>query len=396
MSYEFEEFTAALEKGNAHNRSSGEAVRFQRVTVLGGGPRGRLAAALYLAQGCEVTLFSAYAAELGALRESGGVTLRGSGPVGTYQTDLQSAPSIRTTAELDTAVADADLIFVTGPVHKHRTYAMVLADHLVDGQTLVIAPARSFAALETEALLKVGGCEADVAIVELLKWPYWISADGAVIHLSDAGESLCAALPSHRMDRAEAVAAGMPGVVARNSMLQSSFADASGAVEVVALMTGESPITQSEIRLPPGAQPLEERRNFRSLICSSQCRKTIVAALAERRAVAAKYGVRNLPSDEDWICQFAGDDVMVRPQPSAEQSVTVLRNAVSGSLVPLQSAGRLVGVCTPLTDSLIALAGVMLGGEITASGRRLESLGVHGNSTDEVRKIMESIARGHQ
>ena len=41
------------------------------------------------------------------------------------------------------AVLGAEVIFLTGPIHKQRTYAMVLADHLSDGQVLVLAPGRS-------------------------------------------------------------------------------------------------------------------------------------------------------------------------------------------------------------------------------------------------------------
>lgn len=72
----------------------------------------------------------------------------------------------------------------------------------------------------------------------------------------------------------------------------------------------------------------------------------------------------------------------------------MLRNAVSGSLIPLQSAGRLTGVKTPVTDSLITLAGALLGSDIATGGRRLESFNVTGADPDEVRRRMESLARG--
>ena len=55
------------------------------------------------------------------LRKSNGIRLQGAGPVGTYQLDRGSAtPSIKTTAELDTAVKQADVIFLTGPVHHNN------------------------------------------------------------------------------------------------------------------------------------------------------------------------------------------------------------------------------------------------------------------------------------
>ena len=180
MDNEFEQFTRAVQSGDRRASVSDESKSFERIAVLGGGVDGRVLAALCLAEGASVTLFSAYGAELNELRQRGGVTLRGEGPVGTFQVDQESIPSIRVTAELDAAVADAELIIMTGPVHKQRTYAMVLADHLRDGQTLLITPGRTFSALETRWLLHVGGCQADMIIMEMIGLPYFLHDAGAV------------------------------------------------------------------------------------------------------------------------------------------------------------------------------------------------------------------------
>lgn len=142
----FEDFTEAVAKASGGTRITAPAPELSRVAVLGGGVEGRLLAALCLAEGADVTLFSAYGAEVEMLRASSGVTIRGDGPIGSYAVDRPDGPSIQTTAELDGAVAQADVIFLTGPVHKQRTYAMVLADHLRDGQVLVLAPGRSLGA----------------------------------------------------------------------------------------------------------------------------------------------------------------------------------------------------------------------------------------------------------
>ena len=81
---------SAVQRGGCHS--------FTRLTVLGGGTDASMIAALALAEGFEVTLFSAYGSELGALRAAGGITLRGDGPVGTFAIDQPRGPSIRTTA----------------------------------------------------------------------------------------------------------------------------------------------------------------------------------------------------------------------------------------------------------------------------------------------------------
>ena len=161
MTNAFSDFAETMSRSST-SRNLPETPHYHRVAVLGGGEDARLIAALCLSEGADVTLFSAYGAELKSLRSSSGVTLRGAGPVGTYQVDRENVPSIKACAQLDEAVAAAEVIFLSGPVHKQRTYAMVLADHLSDGQVLVLAPGRSLGALETAWFLRIGGCTADI------------------------------------------------------------------------------------------------------------------------------------------------------------------------------------------------------------------------------------------
>ena len=397
MSTDFEKFTRAVEARNRSDSSTNSSPDFSRVTVLGGGPDARQLAALCLSQNLSVTLFSAYGVELNALRSAGGITLRGESPIGTFQLDQEAVPSIVTTAELDSAVASADLIFLTGPVHKHRTYAMVLADHLRDGQTLVVAPARSFAAFETRWLLQVGGCEADITIVEVQSLPYWARADGSTLHLTGCADTTAGTIPGSHSNYANALRNIMPNLHSAPTAVHSGFSDASGAVEVIALLMGEAPIAEKP-DLPDGAVPLEERRTFHSLLDSANSHAVLAAALEERRQVARRFGVRNLPADSIWINSFAGSEFGSgsRVVPSPSEAKAIVRCAVTGSLVPLQSAGCIAGVETPVTDSLITLASTALGRELATAGRRLEVMGIGATDKDEARRRMEAIAKGER
>ena len=396
MTTEFEDFSRAVEAHSKVALSSQAVPKFNRVTVLGGGDDGQLLAALSLAQNYNVTLFSAYGRDLNELHSTGGVTLRGDGPIGTFQTDQNDAPSIQTTAELDSAVKDADLIFLTGPVHKHRTYAMVLADHLRDGQTLVIAPARTFAAFDTRWMLRVCGSRADITVVEVANLPFWTKKVINTLHLTACAETMAAAIPTQRSTHVEALKSILPNLCTAPSAIFSSFSDGSGAVECAALALGLSRVAGRGDDLPPGAQPLEEKQTFRSLLKSGPVLEVVQRLLNERREVARRFGVRNLPDDDTWIQAHAGGDDARdgRPIPSHQESSAMLRCAVVGSLIPLQSAGQLTGVPTPVTDSLIVLSSALLGWELTTAGRALEKMGITSNSADEVRQEMELIARG--
>ena len=388
----FEDFARAAARGAT--RDAPVPRKFDRIAVLGGAPDARLLAALCLAEGADVTLFSAYGAELSLLSRSSGIGIRGEGPVGTYQVD-RDGPSVRTTAELDAAVRDAQAIFLTGPIHKQRTYAMVLADHLSDGQVLILAPGRSLGAVETAWMLRIGGCAADVTLVEAQGLPYWFRAEGALLTLSQAAPMAAATLPHGRNDVLEALQPYLSNIQPAESVLATGFGDLSAAVEIPALILGGAGLEPGGPHVPTGAVPLEANRTFASLVGSDQ-REVIRGLAEERRRIAAAYGVRNLPDTDDWIATFAGTGrgPGVRPVPDRQAARSLMRDGVLGSLVPLVSAAKLADLPVPLTESLIATTDRILGADVAAAGRRLETIGISAGDVDQARRIFDKIAAG--
>ena len=391
---EFEAFASALAEGAAPRLLP--QPQLQRVAVLGGGPEARVLACLCLAGGASVTLFSAYGREMEPLRGAGGITLRGAGPVGTFAVDGTGGPSIRLSGELDSAVRDADLIFLTGPVLKQRTYAMVLAEHVADGQILVLAPGRSLGALEAAWLLRAAGCTADFALVETQGPPYWIRESGSVLHLTRAAPAPAAALPSDRTDAVAGVSRYLPDLLPVQTVVHGGFADGSGLVEIPALLLGGPLALPGGPELPPGAVPLEERSNFRALIGPRHA-SVIEALAAERRQVASRWGVRDLPDTEAWIERVAGSafgEAGGRPVPGAEEAVRLARCAVIGSLIPLLSAAETAALDAPVTRAFATLAQAALGGGLINAGRRLDTIGLNAGDLDNARRAMDALARG--
>ena len=367
----------------------------EHVTILGGGLEAQALAGLCLAQGASTTLFSAYGIELEPLRKAGAITLRGEGPSGTYQISPAASPAIQLTAELDKAVAQADVIFVTGPVLKQRTYSMVLAGHLQEGQILVLVPGRSMGALEMAWYLRVGGETAQVSIVELQNVPFWVQTEGTLLHLTQPPALSAAVLPRGASGILQALQRFFPNLTPIESVVSSSFGDASGLVETVALMMGGPSFPEGGEPLPVGAEPLPERHVFRKLI-GAQHRTLIESLATERKAVAARWGVRELPATETWIDHHAGTShgKGIRPIPHEKQAIALIRCAVIGSLVPLLSAARLAGLYTPVTQAMVEMAQASLGGDLINAGRKLDSLGIVAEHLDEARKILEIRAKG--
>lgn len=393
MTNGFAEFADAASSSSVSKQPS-DVPSYDRVSVLGGGEDARLIAALCLAEEARVSLFSAYGSELDALRSSSGVSLRGAGPVGTYQVDRPSN-AIQTSAELDASVKDADVIFLTGPVHKQRTYAMVLADHLSDGQVLVLAPGRSLGALETAWFLRIGGCTADVTIVETQGLPYFIAAEGAVLNLTPCGPVAAATLPSGRVNVLAGLGKYLSNLDARDSVLASGFADGSALVEFPALLMSGPALGSGALPVPMGGKPLIENQNFAALIGPEQ-RNIIEQLAAEREAVAKVFGVRRVVDVDELIKIHAGvvKGEATRPVPDQEGAKALLRDGVIGSLVPLISAAKLAGIDLPVTQSMITLASAVLGADVAAAGRRLDTIGITATDINMARAAMDAIAMG--
>ena len=181
----------------------------------------------------------------------------------------------------------------------------------------------------------------------------------------------------------------MPGIV------HSSFADGSGVVEVPALLLGGPAAPPGGPELPAGAEPLPERNTFRALIGDRH--RAVVAAMAEeRRRTAEHWGVRDLPDTDAWIDLHAGAAAgdMARPVPGPDESRSLIRCAVIGSLAPLLSAAEVAGVAAPVTRAMTTLAAAALGREMTGAGRRLHLIGVDATNLDDARRTLDAIARG--
>jgi len=390
------DFQAVLESFSQDRRpasagSDAPVPDLDRVAVLGGGIEGQALAAWFLAEGASsVSLFSVYRDDLEQLAR--GVTVRGSGPIGTYQTD-GNGPGIAVTSVLEDAVSSADLVVVTGTVLKQRTYGLVLADRLHDGQVLLVAPGRTFGALETSWWLRVGGARSRVTVAELSDLPFGVERRGGALHFRPGVDPVMATLPSLRTGVTDALARYFPSAGAGPTVMHSSFADYSGAVETVVLAVA-GPALDEQPAPPPGTVPIAERVMAATL---RPGQIDLVARLvAERLAVAERWGVRDLPTPDAAIAAAVGDNSAdgSRSIPSAPEARSRLRCAVLGSLVPLVSAAEVAGVDVPATRAMIDLVTALVGGDLESAGRRLDRIGIAADSLGAVRRAVDQFGFG--
>ena len=389
---EFRAFADALEARG--EEPAADPAEFGRVAVVGASLEGRLIACLCLAEGADVVLCSPYGSDLDAIRQTGSITLRGAGPIGTFQAGRSSGSSIALTGEFDTAAKGADLIVLAGPVLQQRAAASALGPVLTSGQTVATLPGRTFGSLEIASAIKASGCRSKVTIVEIQCVPFRIRQDGGTLHLTKVRPAQIASMPSGDGAAISGIMQFIPNAEPVANVIQSSFSDGSAIVELPALLMGGPAAPSGAVRIPAGGVPLEERNTFRALI--GERHLALIAALGEeRRKVASRWGVHDTPDDGEWLALHAGDAAgdYARPVPDEADADTIVRCAVIGSLMPLLSAAERAGVDASATRAMVGLAKAALRGGLAATGRTLDTVGIAPAGIDDARRSIERIAR---
>jgi opine dehydrogenase len=334
--------------------------------------------------------------------------VRGEGLVGTFAVVpgpvTGARPAISLAASLDQAVAGADAVLVATPASAHATYAGVLAGSLEDGQLVVLVPGRFLGSLAVRRELTAFRCTADVTVAELSAAPYVASRDGARVTQHGTARSVqVACLPVARSGEVAArLEPLLPMLQPADSPLDTAFAGVTGVVTVAPLLTNTAAVEGK------GADSLL----LKDLVPAGLSRTLLSRLDQERLDVAFHYGVRDLPSAATWLREAYGDDTRDGQSAGTDNdlgtaladlevfdNVTVggrggphVTDDVPHTLVPLAYAGRAAGVPTPATDTVIALASILVGTDLMATGRSLEGLGIGGVRPTDLRRTLSSAA----
>ncbi len=102
------------------------------------------------------------------------------------------------------------------------------------------------------------------------------------------------------------------------------------------------------------------------------------------------------PEREEWMYGNAAHDRLVVSSHWREtldlHTHRYMREDIQIGLAFIVSAGRAADIPTPVAAGLLAIAGGIVGEDLYATGRTLESFGLGGKSPDELRQIMHDGA----
>ncbi|MEP7104776.1 MAG: NAD/NADP octopine/nopaline dehydrogenase family protein [Chloroflexota bacterium] len=335
-----------------------------RIAVVGGG-HGAVAAAADLARrGHQVRLRLRNRERFTEIFRTGEVTIMGAAGEGT-------GALAEVTADVATAVRDAELVLVPMPATTQEDVGERLAGHLAEGAVVALLPG-TFGAY-------VLGRRLGVPVAETATLPYGARfRGGKVVATALVAHHLPAGVYPARDTAAtlEILAAAYPAVEPVEDALSAALLNSNGALHAPLVLMNAGPIERF------GEYDIHVEGTTEGI-------RAVISALDEermalRRALgytSADWPLMDYYRDRDWFYgAFAHSSVRRRSvwREGLSFDHRYLTEDVGVGLVLWSSLGGALGVPTPHADAFILLASTVLGRDVRATGRTLESLGLGG------------------
>lgn len=361
--------------------SNNKARVSSNIAVLGAGHGGMAMAGHLALMGHKVNLFNRGEERLWGVKSAGVIEVTG-------EVEGFGELNMATTSIVD-AIKGIELIMVVVPAFAHRWIAEQISPHLVDGQTIVLHPGRTFGALEFKQVLNSKGVKADVTVAEAQTFIYASRASGpAQVHIFRIKHSIPVA--SYRAHLIPAVMEKLrvfyPQFVPGDNIFKTSF-DNIGS-----------------IFHPPlcilNAGWIENDTDFQFYYegVTPSVAKVLEQIDRERVEVAEALGIRVITARQ-WLYMAystTGETLFESMKKNAGYkgipAPKTLKNRyldedIPFSLVPMASVGRMLKVDTPAVNSIIHLGSLLNNVDYYSSGRTVERLGIAGMSLRELRLL---------
>ena len=356
-------------------------------TVLGGGNGGQSLSAHLALLGFPVRLYDIFEETIESIRARGGVEVSGAvngfGKIELATTDIAEA------------VEGADIIMIVTPALAHREIAVGCVPHLSDGQVIFIHPGSTGGALEFNNVLLDQKCYKAVTVAESNSLLYACRSQqpGVTTIFAVKNELMVAALPATETERiVKRLNAAFPQMYAGTNVMETSLSNPNAMMHPAPTLLNTSLIESNRDWLYywDGITP--------------SIGAFVEAMDEERLAVARAFGLK-MPSTLEWYKMAYGADAetlsdavkknMAYAEVKGQDTLYtryILEDIPMG-LVPMVCLGKMLGIDVPRMETVVNLAELLTGRDLTSSGRTLDNLGLAGMSVNHIQAFLETGER---
>jgi len=353
-----------------------------KIAVLGGGHGCYAAAADLAEQGHEVRLWRRDRAAFEPVRASGAIMLidhRGA----------RAVPIANATLDIGEALRGAELILVALPATAQEDIARAMAPHLSSGQVVFLPPG-SFGSFVMAEIARQAGSRAEITYAETGTLPYLARKHGpAEVAITIRAARLpTGAYPAKRSDQAfEVIRRAYPAIEPCEDALSAALMNAGPIIHPPLILMNAAPLehferwdihsegTQPSVRAVTDALD-RERIALREMLGYAPPHFPLADHYTSDRWM---YGDahKKLVDSGDW-----------REHIDLRTHRYMLEDTVLG-LAFLVSVARWAECDVPVAKGLLALAGAILGRDLTCGPRTLEALGLAPLSRAEMTRLLD-------
>lgn len=354
-----------------------------RVAVLGSGNGGVATAFDFAQHGHQVALFDLpeFGANIAAVAQAGGIHASG---------DLEGFAAVRYSGhDLGEAMDAADLVLLVGPAYSTEPLAALAKEHLRPGMAVLVCPTSCAGAV---VFKKVAGLPLDdesILVGETSTLPYAVRVThpGTIkVFLKLRAGLSVAGLPRSGTDRLHDLVKDVyPAMEKADSVFQTTLQNGNPVIHPAVTLLNAGLIERTH-----GAFLFYEEG------VTEAVGRLIEAVDLERLAIAEAMGVRVLSEPELGVSQgYMEEENYSTGYSTAPGFLGIgaqhqldnryLTEDVGYGLVFLTDLAARLGVATPVMDSVVAIASVVLARDFRAEGRRtLSTLGLDGLTAAEL------------
>ncbi len=361
------------------------------VAVLGAGHGGAAACADLTRRGFSVRLHARRAERLAAIRERGGLEVRG--------IHDGFVPVRELTTDLAQAVIGAELIMLVVPSVAHEDYAAALVPLVRAEVPILLNPGHTGGGLHFLNALRRAGYRGPVQIGETVTLTYICRMAGpAIVEIYSYTKKLgFASLPGSKTRELHAQFLPLyPELIAKTSVIETGLSNINAIFHPPGMLMNTGWIEHSGGNFLFYAEGMTESVG-----------RVVTAIDAERMAVAKALGVPATPFLDIFYgaglttqaahasgsvaraCRESAPNLTIKSPPALDHRY--IHEDVGYGLVAFSAFGRLAGVATPVIDAHVTLAGAAMGIDFWKTGLTLDKMGLDGVRGDE---LLRRVAQG--
>lgn len=337
-----------------------------RVCVMGAGGYAMATAAHLSSEGHQVTILARPADLSPGLIQSR--TLRSTGEI-----DARVVLEAVSTDPTE-ALPGREVLILAAPSATHETYVRTIEGSVQEGQLILVNTGSTGAALHLFKLLEVVSCSVPILIGETGSRCYLARQDGpAEVHVRPSrGTVAFAAMPAAETARGIELARKVyPGLAHADCVLETSLTNLNAIANPPGLLLNAGWIERTggpKALFPEGLTP--------SVL------HAVLAADEERMQILRALGLEAI-GFLDQVKTFGepgGADALACPSGRNGFQEDGLTEDIGYGLVPMSEMGRLLGVPTPVIDSLITLGSIVAGKHYHTAGLTADKMGLPGEA----------------